>query len=67
MKDTEQVWCMDYKMERTSELVEKGWALAENLTNQVCNEGVLMTSQLHHFFQASQAVHGADNITNPPF
>ena len=26
-----------------------------------------MTSQLRHFFQASQAVHGADDVTTPPF
>ena len=26
-----------------------------------------MTSQLHHYFQACQAVHGTDSITNPHF
>ena len=34
---------------------------------QVAPKGATMTSQLHPYFQASQAVHGADDITTPCF
>ena len=37
----------------------------KKLTKAGCTEGgALMTSQLCHYFQATQAVHGADGIIN---
>ena len=36
-------------------------------TKAGCTEGALMTSQLCHYFQATQAVHGADGIINLHF
>ena len=39
----------------------------EKVKNVGCTKGALITSQLRHNFQASQAVHGADDITTPNF
>ena len=32
-----------------------------------CTESALLTSQLHKNYQASQAEHGADDVTTPHF
>ena len=39
----------------------------KNKLIRLCTKGVFMTSQPRHFFQANQAVHGADDITTLPF
>ena len=46
-----------------SKLIELGWALQKKYTKGGYTKGALMSSQLRHHFQASQAVHGADDIT----
>ena len=43
------------------------WGLPKKQTNAGCTECALMTSQLRHNFQASQAETGAFDITTPHF
>ena len=47
-----------------SKLEEYGWGLEIRQTIVGCIEGALLTSILRHNFEASQAVHDADDITN---
>ena len=52
---------------RKTKFAEYGFAPLKKQINEGFTEGALMTSQLCHYFQASQAVHGADDITTPHF
>ena len=60
--------CRSWSLTRNcSKLTEQGWVLTKKVTKAGCTEVALMTSQLHHNLPASQAVHGADDITTLDF
>ena len=48
-------------------LIEWGWALKRKVTSTGYTDRALKTSQLRHYFQASQAVHCDDVVTTLHF
>ena len=44
----------------------QSWSLKNKLSNAGCTQGAWMGSQLHNNFQASQVVHGADDVCTTP-